>query len=104
MPYLLQSPPSLERIPVMVTVMGEAGANDTNTFLWWKGTANLPSHLRRLSPWDGSWVLFGESRVLVGYTLKARDLGDIPGSAFQAFLMWPEVKDIAGKLFPQSGR
>lgn len=33
---------------------GEAGANFTNTFLWWKGTANLLSHLKAFSL---GWVL-----------------------------------------------
>lgn len=75
----------------MVTVMGEAGANDTNTFLWWKGTANLPSHLRRLSPWGGCWVPFGESRVLVGYPLKTGAFLGFLGSSihvYKQFLIW----------------
>lgn len=70
----------------MVTVMGEAGANDTNTFLWWKGTANnLLSHLRRLSPWDGCWVPSGEWRVLAGCPLKTGAFLEFLGSSIHVY-------------------
>ena len=45
------------------------------------------------------FVLFDDADTL---SQKLR-IGNAMGFS-AAFLMWPEVKDVAGKLFPQSGK
>lgn len=68
--YLLQSPPSLGRALVTAMVMGEADANDTNTFLWLRGMADLLYRWKNFYPWDGHWDLARGWMVLVECPLE----------------------------------